>query len=254
MATLEDKLLDGPRVHYCEADDDDKRPENDENTGDDVENHNHVAKGDIDKLFVRPDEETERLERLNRISWQGKSENTGPKGVIRDCQKRSRQSRQISDNHPNDDLDAEFQALLNDDSILREYASKRISEAARASNPNFGRVFKLNAGFQLLDAIDKEDKNVKVIVHLYVKFSKSCERLNTCLECLAKDYSHIKFVTLDASVAGLSDHFKSKGVPAILLYKSGNLIKSLIQLGEHLDDDFDTDQVRDLLIDQDILT
>lgn len=227
MSTIEDKILNGPRLHYCEAGDDDIRPEEIDH-GDDKAS-DRIETGDASSLFQRPCEDE-----LPQTRWRGTSSNTGPKGVIEDFNRKEL-----------DDLDAEFQALMNDESILKEYITKRISD----NIPTFGQVYHLKNGDELLKAIDKENPNVLVIVHIYTKYSRPCSNLNRCLDELANELKHIKFVTLDASVTGLSGNFKENGVPALLAYKSGDLVKSFVQLEELLDKNFDASQVRELLID-----
>lgn len=246
MSTIEDKLLDGPRIHYCDADNDDLRL-SEENISD---SSSTEPTNNVSSLFTRPpSDEEERLERISQTRWRtNATTNTGPKGVIEDYKKKTFSSKELQKNDV-DELDAEFQELLNDDSILQEYISKRISQSLKANNPVFGQVYTLQTGDQLLDAIDKENPNVLVIVHIYSKYSRSCTNLNRCLNELSKDLSHIKFVTLDASVTALSGNFKENGVPALLAYKKGDLVKSLVQLEELLDKNFDCTQVKELLKD-----
>lgn len=247
MSTIEDKILDGPRIHYCDAGNDDIRHE--ENDGD--EQPNAGAENNVEHLLIRPDDETERLNRASQVKWRGYSTNTGPKGVIEDYKKRVQKERAKQKPDEVDELEAEFQELLNDDSVLKEYIAKRISNLT--SSPTFGQVYRLKTGSELLDAIDKENDNVLIIVHIYTKYSRACSQLNRCLDELAADLKHMKFITLDASVTNLSTNFKENGVPALLAYKKGDLVKSLVQLEELLDRDFDSGQVKELLIDNGML-
>lgn len=230
MSTLEDKILDGPRIHYCDADDDDRR-DDDEGGGSSEE-----LRGNVSDLFTRPSE----TERPSGIPGYGCSINTGPKGVIEDHRKQNSSTE-----------DQEFEDLMNDDSYIRELIARRLAE--NNCVPSFGQVHRLETGEQLLDAIDKENPRVLVIVHLYTRHSRSCGRLNRCLDELANDLKNLKFVTLDASVTNLSANFKQNGVPAILAYRAGELIKSLVQLDDLLDQDFEADQVRELLIDNNLI-
>ena len=133
-----------------------------------------------------------------------------------------------------DNIEREFQDLFNDESILKEYIAKRINKAIEENTSTFGQLYHLRTGDELLEAIDNENENVLVIVHIYTKYLKSCANLNRCLGELASSMYHIKFLTLDASVAGLSQNFKDNGVPALLAYKKGELVKSLVQLEELL--------------------
>lgn len=236
MSTIEDKILDGPRINYCDADDDDVRSEEvDQEDGEGLE------RGDVASLFRQPCEEDDRL---SRIKLRGGSSNTGPKGVLEDFKRRT-----LPRKTELDELDAEFQELMNDDSIIKEYITKRIN----SSLPTFGQVYHLQNGDQLLSAIDDENSNVSVIVHIYTKQSKP-SNMNRCLDELAIEFKHAKFVTLDATVTNLSANFKENGVPALLAYKAGELVGSLIQLEELLDKSFETSQVKELLRDNKMIS
>lgn len=244
MSTIEDKILDGPKVDYCESEFKDARVE-DYGSDDD---ENRCTRNNVSSLFVRPNDEEQSSISRSHI---GLSRNTGPKGVIQDCKKKALEKYDEVSNV--DELEAEFQALLNDDTILKEFVNKRLEQRKCETRRTFGQLEHLQDGSQLLDAIDKEDKDVFVIVHLYTRFSRPCSTLNQRLAELAKDMSYIKFVTLDAGVAGLSSDFKEKGVPALLAYKGGNLVKSLVKLEDYVDGDFDTVQLKDLLVDNILL-
>lgn len=242
MATIEDKILDGPRVHYCDE-------EEDRREGEDIdENHAKVDHDNTASLFKRPDEETERLERARTVNWRASSTNTGPKGVIEDY---LRKKNNANKSDPTDNLEAEFQELMNDDSILKEFIEKRISQ--NQASPIFGQVIQLETGVELLDAVDKEDPKVLVIVHLYTKYSRSCKSINLCLHELASDLQHTKFVILDASATPLSGNFRENAVPAFLAYRAGELVKSLLQVDELLDRDFDSRQLKELLVDNNLV-
>lgn len=248
MSTIENKILDGPTAHYCDAEDDDIR------TGEDT-NHDRdnsefqMIRNDVSSLFVRSNEDTDTYPKQARISCV--SSNTGPKGVIEDFKKQSLTSGR-QDTFLSDDLEAEFKQLLSDDTILKEYAEKRLAQMSEKI-PLFGQVLRLQTGSDLLDAVDKEQSNVLVMVHIYTKFSRPCARVDQCLDELATDLKHIKFVTLEASVAGLSSNFKDNGVPALLAYRGGNLVKSLVQLEDLLDKDFDVNQLKDLLVENKLI-
>ena len=71
-----------------------------------------------------------------------------------------------------------------------------------------------------------------VVVYLTDEQAPGCDAIDGCLVNIAKDYDHIKFCRLRVSaVAGcLSSRFKDKGVPAILAYKGGEQIISLIRI------------------------
>lgn len=245
MSTIEEKLLDGPRVDYCDSEARDARVEDDNR----VATESRCTRNDVSSLFVRPEEGDQvRHETRSNSTW---SKNTGPKGVIEDSRKQALkkyQSQNVSQDDV-DELESEFQALLNDDSILKEFVSKRILQKKQEGRPTFGQIEHLHYGSQLLDAIDKEDPSVSVIVHIYTKYSRPCSALNQCLSQLAKDMNYVRFVTLEAGAAGLSANFKENGVPALLAYRGGELVKSLVKLEDYVDKDFELKQIKELIVD-----
>jgi len=235
MSTIEDKILDGPRVHYCEADDDDVR----EDEGGDRESNTSSVKHN-GGLFRKPDVESQS----GQSSHRGVSFNTGPKGVLEDHR---RTMKNLSKTEP-DSLEAEFRELMNDDTYLEDLIKKRLDAADRGL-PEFGLVYHLRSGQELLDAIDKENPSVQVVAHIYRKYSRFCANVNKSLDELARDLKHAKFVTIDASVTGLSENFKEKGVPSLLIYKGGTLVRSLVQLEDLLDKDFTGEDLKSLILD-----
>lgn len=246
MSTIEDKILNGPTVHYCDAENDDIRPNENSDT-DDVEPS--MERKDTSSLFVRPNDNEERIQTHQR--YVSGSTNTGPKGVLEDYRRRSLpKPKGDKINDDSDDLEAEFRELMTDDSIIKQIAEQRLNRERQSSAvPQFGQVYRLGTGTELLEAIDKEHRNVLVLVLIYIKFSKICSRVDRCLDQLARNLKQIKIVTLDASVAGLSENFKNNGVPALLAYRNGNLVKSFVQLEDQLDQDFDHNRIEELLVD-----
>lgn len=254
MSTIEDKLLDGPRVHYCDVDSDHIRLEDrsDEDDNDSRDDKSCMSKGGVSSLFTRPDDDEEQSNYPRRVC---NSTNTGPKGVLEDYRKKSLPSQESSQVcNSSDDLEAEFRELMNDDSILQRIAEKRLAQLRRSGpQPTFGFVQRLKTGDELLEALDREHPNVLIIVYIYTSYSKICSKVNKFMDQLADSYKDIKIVTLNANVTQLSDNFKRNGVPALLAYRNGDLIKSLVQMEESLDKDFDFAQVRELLVDNGII-
>lgn len=91
------------------------------------------------------------------------------------------------------ETDPELAELLEDDFLL-EYQKQRMKELlAKAAKLQFGTVFNLSSCDEFLKAIDDEDKNVTIIVHIYEKNISGCKAMNGCLITLAEEYSHVKF-------------------------------------------------------------
>ena len=141
-----------------------------------------------------------------------------------------------------------------EDEFLKEYRRKRLEEMRKAfeSVPKFGKVISLSKD-DFLDAIDKEQKNVKVIIHLYEEDVEACEAMNGCIACLAKEYPSVKFCKIKASEAKLSKSFSNRGVPALVFYKNGELIGNYIRLSDELGDDFYATDVESFLQEHGVL-
>ncbi|KAL3284424.1 hypothetical protein HHI36_018583 [Cryptolaemus montrouzieri] len=262
MATLEDKILGNKLHNYCSSSEDEGDSENS-----DVESS---------KQNTKPEEAPSPQTEIN--SWEGTSTNTGPKGVIKDWQR----YKQLEIEKRTEDeeekialmkkltltvqsaLDEEKEkaaaedpdlAELLDDEFLLTYQKQRMQEMLEQTNHNikFGKLFSLSTGQEFLDAIDKEHKSVKIVVHIYENNVEACRVMNNCLKKLCKLYTNIKFCTIVSSKAGMTNKFKIDGVPALLIYKAGNLIGNFVKLSNELGNDFLPEDVQDFLVEHGML-
>lgn len=270
MATLEDKILgDDKRENYCSSDegeaDDDERPDG---SADGAKSASHEPN---QTYFTR---ETDK--------WSGSSTNTGPKGVIKDWQRfkqleteksmekeaekltlmkklciTSKTGAEDARQAEQDELDAELAELMNDDSILLQFQQQRMHEMLERcgrQQKQFGTVISLANGDEFLNAIDNEDKSVPIIVHIYENKLLACKTMNRCLDELAQSYKQVKFCKIIGSVAGMSANFKIGGIPALLVYKGGNLIGNFVRLSDELGgDEFFASDVEGFLIEHAML-
>lgn len=259
MATLEDKIL-GDKLHnYCSSSEDDSEDESDDNQEKKNTNKCDEPNAEID---------------VNK--WEGTSTNTGPKGVIKDWQRFKQLEIEKREDNEKERVelmkkltltvktaldaekekakeDAELDELLNDEFLL-EYQKKRMQEMLK-NQPNivFGKLLYLKNGEEYLDAIDKENKQVKIIIHLYEDHVESCRAMNACLTNLAKIYKNVKFCSIIASRAGLSRDFKINGLPALLIYKSGQLVGNFVRLTDDIGNDFCAEDVQTFLVEHGML-
>ena len=148
-----------------------------------------------------------------------------------------------------------FKALLDDD-YLQTFMERRMREMMDLSlkRKTFGQILDLEDGNQFLTAIDKEDKNVVVLIFIYENEAQGCHAMYECLKIIAKDHPYAKICSILASAAGLSKHFKASGVPAILVYKGGDLTTSFVKITDTLGDDFYATDVEDFLTKHGVLT
>ena len=263
MSTLEDKIL-GEKAHcYCSSSESEDEKSDDEDSG---------------KEACTTVKEAENVSLPDPYKWEGSSTNTGPKGVMKDWQrykqleteKRAEQEKEKEtliqklsltcrsaldeEKEKNAELDPEIAELLSDEFLL-QYQKQRMEEmmAKLSSLPTFGKVINLKDGQEFLDAVDKEDKAVTIIVHIYEENIPGCEAMNGSLISLSRDYSQVKFCKMIGSVAGMSKRFKISGVPALLVYKAGQLVGNFVRVSEELGDDFFSEDVESFLLEHGML-
>ena len=265
MATLEDKIL-GEKLHcYCSSSSEDE--DDDEKSASDGSNEG-------------PPPEPSQATLPEPEPWSGSSTNTGPKGVIKDWQrfkqleteKRAEQEREKlelikklsltcqsaldeeKEKAKAQELDPDLQELL-EDGFLQQYQEKRMKEmlAQYSALPTFGRLITLKDSGEFLEAIDKEHKAVTIVVHIYENKIPGCEAMNGCLSCLSQEFPNVKFCRIFSSVAGMSKRFKAGGVPALLIYKGGQLIGNFVRITDDLGSDFFAEEVESFLTEHGVL-
>lgn len=258
MATLEDKIL-GEKLHnYCSSSE---------------ESDNESDSGKEEKPPIKTVEPLPEPK-----EWEGTSTNTGPKGVIEDWRRFKQleiEKREVNERERIElakkltmtvqsaldeerekvaQEDPELAELLNDEFLLA-YQKKRMQEMMLQNRHNlkFGNLIFLNNGSEFLKAVDQENKSVKVVVHIYEDNVDACRAMNDCLKVLAKTYDTVKFCCIMGSKAGMSRDFKVSGVPALLIYKGGQLVGNFVRLSDDLGNDFCTEDVQGYLIEHGML-
>ncbi|XP_012265944.2 phosducin-like protein [Athalia rosae] len=265
MATLDDKIL-GEKLHYyCSSSSEDEGNDS-ANSGDE----------DTSKNQCKP-LQSSIGESVEYSKWDGTSSNTGPKGVLGDWQrfkqieaeKRIEQEKERialmkklsltcksaldEEKEKLEETDPDLVELLNDDFLLN-YQKQRMQEMLQqADKLKFGKVLNLKSADQFLTAIDKEHESVTVVIHIYEANNEGCITMNGCLLMLATEYPHVKFCTIQGSAAGLSRHFKKEGVPALLVYKKGQVIGNFVRITDHLGTDFYSSDIENFLIEHGML-
>ncbi|XP_014786005.1 phosducin-like protein [Octopus bimaculoides] len=251
--TLDDKLLGEKTHYYCSSSEEEEEEEND--LGDD----DAGTKKSIREPTFIPEPEIKEYE--------GTCTNTGVKGVINDwrqfkkleTEKRHEQERERhalakkltltcrshlddekeeeKDNRFMQDIEKELEEL--EDEFIKEYRRRRLEEMRKQLDniPKFGKVINL-ASNNFVDSIDKENPNVTIIVHIFENNNEACEAMDGCLLCLSQEYPTIKFCRISARDAKLSRRFSTEGVPALLIYKGGEMIGNFIALSKEFGEDF----------------
>ncbi|XP_013861986.1 phosducin-like protein [Austrofundulus limnaeus] len=269
MTTLDDKLL-GEKLQYYYSSSEDEGSDNEDEDGERKTIRDAgVSEAEVD---YNPD---------------GSSVNTGPKGVINDWRKYKQlevEQRQEQKNEMErlikklsmtcrSDLDLQkdsekqkelqekikgkmtmqeynmLQEEKDDEDFLQHYRMQRIEEMRRqlCSGKRFKQVYELSSGEEFLEALDKEDKSTLIVIHIYEPDVPGCESMGGCLACLAQEYPLVKFCSVRSSAISTSELFRESALPALLVYKGGELIGNFVRLTDQLGEDFFAVDVEALL-------
>ncbi|XP_071961417.1 phosducin-like protein [Antedon mediterranea] len=248
MATLDDKLLGEKKQYYYSSSEDEGQGSDDEQASIEPSQDQAAVK---EPVFIPNDELGSRS-----------TTKTGPKGVIADWrrykqlenEKREQQeverkalhkklaltcrSNLDEDKSKKEEEEAELGIVL-DEEFLRKYREDRLREMRTAAkhSPTFGKVLDLE-GDEYVDAIDNENEHVTVMVHIYLDNIVACNAVNGCFQCLAKEYPKVKFCTVKADKVQVSKSFSTSALPALLVYRGGNVLGNFVRVSDELGEDF----------------
>ncbi|XP_028857386.1 phosducin-like [Denticeps clupeoides] len=184
---------------------------------------------------------------------------TGPKGVISDWRKFKMESEDQAEATPNKrellrQMSEESRDRLNrkmsiqeyeliqeeDESAMRRYRKQCMQEMHErlSFGPKFEGLYELESGEAFLEVIEKEHHLTVVVVHVYADSVSGCEVLNSCLNCLASEYPSVKFCRIHADATGASERFTDDVLPALLVYKAGELLGNFLHVTSHLNEEF----------------
>ena len=174
---------------------------------------------------------------------------TGPKGVLQDRERhlqalaaeREERLQRLDEFARNQAVARPIDEEADDEEFMAKYREKRLREMKKeASRPRFDKVFgslKHLTSRDYSEAIDSEPESVFVVVHIYDSFSGLSIQINKCLKVLAQQYPMVKFCKILAVAAGVSEAFIEKGLPAMLVYKGGQLVGNFIAIGNEFGED-----------------
>lgn len=193
---------------------------------------------------------------------------TGPKGVLADYRDFKTEQRQalaermralekgakrlvlnnpVVDEEKSEDEEDYFKDFDKDETFMKQYLDRRMQEISHVleSQKRFGHLKEITSDM-FVDEIDKEDREVYVVIHLYEKMIPSCQQMNFCLKYMAQDFPRLKFCCITASQT--SDKFRNGvGLPALLIYKDGVLVHNFVEVREEIGADFAVTEIQDLL-------
>eukprot|EP01111_Echinosteliopsis_oligospora_P013050 TRINITY_DN4578_c0_g1_i1.p1 TRINITY_DN4578_c0_g1~~TRINITY_DN4578_c0_g1_i1.p1 ORF type:complete len:293 (-),score=85.26 TRINITY_DN4578_c0_g1_i1:70-948(-) len=221
----------------------------------DHEGHEHNETGDCLTHVDHPDQMLAEEPVIRRGG------NTGVKGVLADYADAKRQMQvkreeeriQAEERLKNLAITVKSEKKIeeedeeeDDDEFMREYRLKRMRELVnlQSQRPTFGFLKSIDSS-EYIDTLDKEHKDVFVLLHLYQNYVPACVRLNLILQNLAIKYPFVKFVKMVATEA--NDKYEDIGLPSLLVYKAGELQHRWVPLTSRLGSDFDSGDVELLL-------
>lgn len=263
LNSMDDKILGEKVNYYCSSSEDDSAS-GDEGTNDASGSSGSSIKG---PTFI-PES---RLD--------GRATQTGPKGVIEDwrrykqletekrerdllerdelCKKLAMTCKSFREEEKDKAENDEFDLSDDDDDFMEWYKRKRIVEmqekvAKKWSKIAFGEVIELNRE-NFVDAIEKEEKFVTVMIHIYDDDTPACAAVHGCMRILAAKYKTIKFCRINTSEARLSSNFLENGLPTIIVYKENLVIGNFVRISDTLGNDFYANDLEKFLVEYGML-
>jgi hypothetical protein len=189
---------------------------------------------------VRIQQEKEKIELINNTAFTVKAHSEEVDGAF-------------GRSGPNADLMEALDQLDSDqnDPFIQQYRAQRIQQMKDQAKSGkkrkiFGNLTELR-GDKFTNAIDSAPPEAFVVIHIYDEFIINCVKLNRCLAELAKIHPTVKFCRIQSHQLDLSKNFLDKGLPAILVYKGGEIVGNLLRVTDTLGDKFTTRDVEEFL-------
>uniref|UniRef100_A0A673K833 Phosducin b n=1 Tax=Sinocyclocheilus rhinocerous TaxID=307959 RepID=A0A673K833_9TELE len=135
----------------------------------------------------------------------------------------------------------EYELIKEDDEkSLRKYRKHCMQEMHErlSFGPKFEGVYDLDSGEDFLEVIEKEHRLTVVVVHIYKDGVQGCEALNSCMDCLTTEYPSVKFCRISAAATGAGERFPDDVLPALLVYKAGELLGNFLAVTQHFSEEF----------------
>ncbi|KAI8912715.1 thioredoxin-like protein, partial [Gorgonomyces haynaldii] len=128
-------------------------------------------------------------------------------------------------------LESEETLELDEDAFFEEYRQKRLMELQNLSLSRFGSVIDLNVD-TFISAVEDEDPNVLVIVHMYQPRIQECRVLSQLLVPLARKYPGVKVCKIVATDA--DPDFDPVAYPCLFVYHAGDLVQTCLRLTDEI--------------------
>jgi hypothetical protein len=167
----------------------------------------------------------ERAHALRRICFGGAVEAPSLPAVPAGSELDSRDERRASDGDSHEDGEED------DGDFLARFRAQRLAQLRVASTmPSYGGVEEVTAAFDFTDAVDGADRRALVVTLLHEDFVPECRPARAALAAFAAAHVHVRCLSARSSV--LSASFDVVALPALLLYRGGALLDSLLRIHE----------------------
>ena len=145
-----------------------------------------------------------------------------------------------------------------DDEFLKRFRNQRIAELQQQQQQSkstttsklqtFGTLSLVTPQeyVQLVDDMDATTSTHYLIVHLYHSTIHTCQMLQSSLEKLSQSMIHTQFIQVYALEANAN--LDMICLPAVLIYRGGELIHNLVRFTDDLPKRFSVDDVRDIFV------
>lgn len=143
------------------------------------------------------------------------------------------------------------EGALDQDPFIKEYRAKRLEEMKQqakmgAKRQRFGNLVEVR-GDKYATVIDGAPKDIFVVIHIYDEMIPGCQHMNKCLTKLAKLYPTAKFCRVQSFQVGVSESFVKNGLPALLVYKGGEMMGNLVRVTDSLGEDYNVNDLEGFL-------
>ncbi|PRP87745.1 hypothetical protein PROFUN_02445 [Planoprotostelium fungivorum] len=129
-----------------------------------------------------------------------------------------------------------------DDEFFAEYRKKQMERFK--GKKTFGFLMNVTQE-EFVNCIDSEASDVSVVIHYYEDWHPSCVKINKLLASLAIQHQFTKFVRIYSH--DVSDDFEEVALPAISIYRGGNLVTAQLRINESLPHAYDVDHLYEFL-------
>ena len=108
----------------------------------------------------------------------------------------------------------------------------------------FGEIKEVDK-FAFVEEVDNVDNSIFVVVHLYEEYISACRLANKLLEQIARSQANVKFLRMQSTQA--KSNYDQIVLPALLIYKGGELVESLFRITDDIGDVFTLEGLEHLL-------